>query len=135
MGATSRAVNRAYLSAVSDSDEKVAQLACYEMGYRGWPEGDETIFNALTNRSWNFRLAVCTAVLRQSAADQRVIAALEALNSEPESKDYNQKMTKFRQQELETFENTKLDPLTTTIDDLLEKARAMARANQKIQNK
>ena len=87
MSVHSPAVDRAYVHAMRDSEEKVARLACLEVGDRGGAEGTEALFTLLDHPNWHVRLEICKALITQKNADQRVLSTLEAMSREPADAD------------------------------------------------
>jgi hypothetical protein len=89
MSVTDEVVTRAFCRALGDSFEKVAQIACVEVGHRGGAGSTEALMNLLGHAPWRVRLEACKALIVQGTADQRVIAALEAMSREPEAAVYD----------------------------------------------
>ena len=83
MGVKNPAVDLAYAHAIADTEEKVATLACNEIGFRGGAAGIAALFNALKNAPPKVRLLACMALIRQEAADENVVSTLEELRSVP----------------------------------------------------
>ena len=77
------AVDVAYAHAMADSEEKVAALACKEIGFRGGDTGIAALFNVLKDARPKVRLLACMALIHQEAADEKVVSTLEELRSVP----------------------------------------------------
>lgn len=89
----------AYIHAAKDTNEKVAMVACSELGYRG-AEGAaagavEVLFELLAAPSWHIRLQACKALINLKAADGCVVMALEKMSQEPEAKEYDADIESF----------------------------------------
>ena len=82
-------VDRAYCHALADPFEKVAQIACLEVGDRGGAEGTAALCAMLGHPSWRVRLEACKALITQKTADQRVVSTLDAMSREPEAAAYD----------------------------------------------
>ena len=59
MNVRNPAVDLAYARAIADSDEKVATLACNQIGFRGGAVGIAALFNALKDARPKVRLHAC----------------------------------------------------------------------------
>lgn len=82
-------VKQAYIQALNDSFEKVVQVACFQLSYRGGIDTVEALYQVLTHRSWHVRLEVCKALIVLKAVDQRVVSTLEQMAHEPETSEYD----------------------------------------------
>jgi HEAT repeat protein len=115
-------VDRAYLTALKSSSEKVAQLACFEVGYRGGAAGAAALFEVLNHLSWRVRLEACRGLIRlyerdgswipetpppetrqdppaarsRAQASALLVAALEKMSSEPEAAVYDAECDDFQ---------------------------------------
>ncbi len=89
MSKQSSTVNNAYLKALDDTFEKVAQVACVEVGARGGTEGTAALYRALDREEWHLRLSACKALIEQKTADQRVVDALLSMKLEPEATEHD----------------------------------------------
>ncbi len=134
MRVNSPMVDKAFARAVFDPAEKVAQLSCAESGWRGSREGTDALFQVLTNASWQVRFGACAALVNQKTADQRVVAALEALAREPEAVEEDRQSMEMATngvwQSLMDFAGSPGTP-PPTVGSLLERARALANPNKK----
>jgi hypothetical protein len=83
MGSKNPAVDLAYARAIADSDEKVATLACNQIGFRGGAVGIAALFNALKDARPKVRLHACIALIRLESADENVVSTLEELRPLP----------------------------------------------------
>ncbi len=129
MPVQSPVVDRAYAKAVFDPAEKVAQLSCLQLGWRTIPASTEALFQVLTNSSWQVRFYACNALINQKTADQRVVAALEALAREPQAvEEDRQSMEMATNQVWIHLMDSARSPGTVppTVGNLLERARALA---------
>ena len=91
------AVDRAYLRALADPFNKVALIACLELGYRCGTEGTAALFGTLTHPVWRVRLEACKALITQETADQRVVTTLEAMSREPDAVVYDRQVDQFKE--------------------------------------
>ncbi|BCM89330.1 hypothetical protein IAD21_01176 [Abditibacteriota bacterium] len=82
-------VDKAYIQALHDSSEKIIQLACVQLGFRGGDDAKTALFQILSHPSWNVRLAACKAFITLKTVDERVLSALETMSREPESAKYD----------------------------------------------
>ena len=95
MSTKSPEVHDAYLHALRDSSDKVAQIACREMPARA-VEGDaEALHAVLDHPSWDVRLEGCKALITMKKADKRVVSTLEAMRQTPEAARYDAQIAKF----------------------------------------
>lgn len=85
-------VDRAYLRALRDSSEQIAELACLEIGDRAPTGGTAALVGMLTHASWQVRLQACKALITQKKAAARVVSTLEALRRAPEAAVYDKEM-------------------------------------------
>ena len=132
MSVPGSAVDRAYEQALFDPSEKVAQLACNEMVFRANSSSSGALFLVLTNRSWSVRHAACVALIRQKAADTRVVATLEALAREPEAEEYARTLATFSPALQESLEKTTGEKLEdTSLENLLKQALDQANTKRK----
>ena len=83
------AADRAFLHALADPFEKIAQIACVEVGARRQTEGTAALRATLNHSSWRVRLEAGKALILQGTADHRVVTALEAMSQEPEAAVYD----------------------------------------------
>ncbi len=88
-------VTAAYRLALGDSFDKVAQIACVELGSRGGAENADALIRVLGHPSWRVRLEACKALITQGKAGQRVVATLEAMSREPEARIYDAECDDF----------------------------------------
>jgi hypothetical protein len=88
-------VTLAYRRALVDPFEKVAQLACSEVGYRGGDGSTEALTRMLGHSAWRVQLEACKALISQGTADWQVVAALEAMAQEPEARIYDAQCDEF----------------------------------------
>jgi hypothetical protein len=79
----------AYRCALDDSSDKVVQLACMQLGYRGGVENAEALIRVLNHNSWRVRLEACKALITQGMTDHRIAETIEALGKEPEATIYD----------------------------------------------
>ena len=128
MSAKGPLVEKAYLHAVADSDEKVGQIACGELGERGGAKAEAALFRTLTTRSWDVRLSACKALITLKAADQRVVRTLEKMATEPEAKEYDAQIEEFKKQERQLSTQHAAPPIETwgKVGTILEQARRIA---------
>lgn len=98
------AVDQAFLATLKDPFDKVAQIACLELGSRVGSQaadtnlqsdpqfgstGTEALFSTLGHALWRVRFEACKSLIALKKADARVMAALEALSREPEAAVYD----------------------------------------------
>ena len=130
MSAKGLAVDQAYVHALRDPEQKVAELACTEVGYRGGAEGTAALFGTLTHANWRVRLAACEALITQKTADQRVVSTLDAMSREPEAAVYDAEVDEYKESMDEflreyTPEGTPVETCGK-LDTILAKARRVA---------
>jgi len=89
MSVESSPVERAFIAALRDSFEKVAQIACVELGGCRSEAARQALVETLNHPSWRVRLEVCKALIKQQAAAERVVDTLEQMNREPEARAYD----------------------------------------------
>ena len=89
MSDRSAPVTRAYRCSLDDSSDKVAQLACAQLGDRSGAENVEALFRVLNHRSWRVRLEASKALITQGLTDHRVAETIEALSKAPEAAFYD----------------------------------------------
>lgn len=82
------AVDLAYARATLDSEEKVAMLACNQIGYLGGATGIAVLLDAIRDARPKVRLHACIALIRLEAADDSVVSTLEELRPLPEVIEY-----------------------------------------------
>jgi hypothetical protein len=116
-------ITLAYRRALADPFEKVAQLACSEVGYRGGDGSTEALTQMLGHSSWRVRLEACKALISQGTADWQVIAALEAMAHEPEARIYDSECDEFAELEQQLGEQ----PGWGKLDTIIHKARSVAK--------
>jgi ribosomal protein S18 acetylase RimI-like enzyme len=90
-------VDRAFLAALNDSDDKIVEIACTEVGYRCQVAGGEALVGVLRHPLWRIRLAAAIALINQNQADERVVAALEAMKQQPEAAAYDIEMAEMKE--------------------------------------
>ena len=117
------AVNLAYAHATGDAEEKVALIACNEVGFRGGVEGVNALFNALTNVLPKVRLFASIALVRLGAADEKVVSTLEELRPLPEVAE----LFRVDPEMLKLLEEMGACEEQETFESLLTKARALAK--------
>ncbi len=132
MGNPTTPVTLAYRRALEDPFDKVAQIACLEVGYRGGAGSTEALMRTLDRSSWRVRLEACKALITQGTADERVVSALEAMAQEPEARAYDTQCGEFEaiEQELqqETGEALPWGRSWGKLETILNQARSVARA-------
>jgi HEAT repeat protein len=89
MSVPGTAADRAFLCALADPFDKVAQIACVELESRCGAEGTTALFGMLSHPSWRVRLEACKALITQKSADRRVVTTLESMSREPEAAVYD----------------------------------------------
>jgi hypothetical protein len=123
-------VTEAYRCALGDSFDKVAQIACVELGSRGGAENADALIRVLDHPSWRVRLEACKALITLGKADQRVVATLEAMSREPEAGTYDAQCDDFEriQQEVaqELGESPPWGRLWGKLHSILEQARNLS---------
>lgn|ERR1035441_4099312 len=82
-------VTLAYRCALEDASDKVVQLSCMELGWRGGVENTEALLRVLNHKSWHVRLGACKALITQGVTDHRITNTIEALAQEPEAAIYD----------------------------------------------
>ena len=90
-------VTGAYRSSLNDSSDKVVQLACTQLGYRGGVENTEALLRVLNHGSWRVRLEACKALITQGITDHRIGETIEALGKEPEATIYDAECDLFEE--------------------------------------
>jgi HEAT repeat protein len=126
MPVSSAAVDAAYLKALTDSSDKVVQIACLEIGSRKAPEGVEALKRVLSHPAWRVRLEACKGLIRQNAANRLVVSTLEAMGNEPEAAVYDAEDDQFQQIERELGETPLLDKRWGKLGAILAEARQVA---------
>jgi HEAT repeat protein len=125
-------VRAAYIRAASDENEKVASLACGQLGFRGGAEARDALFQTLSRPEWRIRLEACKALVTLKAADNRLVTALEEMSLEAEAKVYDDEIEKFDEMEeeirSEVLDSPEFESWGKT-GTILEQARLIA-ANQ-----
>ena len=96
MSVVGQGVDRAFLRALADPFETIAQIACLEVGDRHGVEGTSALYGMLGHTSWRVRLEACKALITQKTADPRVVATLEAMGREPEASVYDAAVDEFK---------------------------------------
>lgn len=123
-------VTRAYRRALGDSFDKVAEIACQELGRRGGSGSTEALMRTLGSRSWCLRLEACKALITQGTADGRVVGALEVMARETEALIYDAECDRFeameRQLERETDEPLPWGHSWGKLETILSHARCLA---------
>jgi HEAT repeat protein len=89
-------VDAAYIKVLADPFEKVASVACIEVGARKSEVGTEALYNFLQRSEWRLRLEACKALVKQCTADNRVIETLVAMKEEPEARIYDEENEEFQ---------------------------------------
>lgn len=117
-------VDGAYAQATADSDEKVAQIACLQTGWRGGVDGIRFLFHALTNASPKVRLQASSSLIQLGVADERVVSTLKEFPP-----DVVKEFDKASQDAAEFAEIMGVKDCVGSFADLLNKAQAMAKAN------
>lgn len=130
MSATGPVVDRAYLHALRDPEQTVAQIACLEVGARGSAEGTGALFGMLNHPNWRLRLEACKALITQKTADQRVVSTLEAMGREPEAAAYDAE-NEDNAEAMQLFmaasgHGDEIDKCWGKLDTILAKARRVA---------
>lgn len=82
-------VRDTYIQALKDKNEKVAMIACAQLGFRDGKESSVALFGTLSHPSWRIRLEACKSLITLKAADKRVVFSLEKMAQEQEAKVYN----------------------------------------------
>jgi len=135
MGNPTTPVTLAYYRALEDPFDKVAQIACLEVGYRGGAGSTEALMRMLDRNSWRVRLEACKALITQGTADGRVAAALEAMAQEPETRVYDTECDEFEavEQEVkkETGEALLWGRFWGKLETILNQARSVAKAGHR----
>ena len=135
MSSDAPGVADAYVAALRDPFDKVARVACSEVGHRGGAEGTAALFGMLDHPLWSVRLGVCKALIVLGAADPRVVATLEAMSAEPEAGEYDTLIGECEEIERQVREQYPADAGEDalgeswgTLATILEQARQVARA-------
>lgn len=89
MSAEGAAVEGAFIAALRDSFEKVAQIACFELASHQSEAERQALVETLHHPSWRLRLEACKALITQQAAAERVVDTLEQMDREPEARAYD----------------------------------------------
>lgn len=123
-------VDRAVLRALGDPFDSVVTWACHEAAERCGAEGIAAVQDLLNHSSWQVRLTACITLIQQKAADQRVVATLEALMREPEAAEhdaFDEKLRDFNKEEglLSSADEAELHRWGK-MASILEKAREVA---------
>ncbi len=122
-------VRDAYIHAVTDENEKVAQIALGQLGFRGGAEATTALFNTLSNPSWRVRLEACKSLITLKAADKRVVSTLEKMAQEPEAKVYDKELDEFDEINKQVHSEMPDEPemeMWGKIGTILQKAREIA---------
>lgn len=126
-------VTRAYIAALNDSYERVVQIACVQLGYRGGEEATTALFALLENTSWKLRLSACQALIELKAADEKVVSVLEAMSGEPEAAEHDKVMDEIdeitEKVRDEGTDLSELEMLPNKMADILVRAQKIAREN------
>jgi hypothetical protein len=127
-------VTLAYRRALEDPFDKVAQIACLEVGHRGGVGSTEALMRTLDRSSWRVRLEACKALITQGTADERVVTTLEAMAQEPEARVYDKECDEFEAIEQEVQqESGEASPWGRPwgkLETILNQARSLAKAGQ-----
>jgi len=124
-------VTEAYRCALGDSFDKVAQIACVELGSRGGAENADALMRVLDHPSWDVRLEGCKALITQGKAGQAVVATLEAMGQQPEAGIYDAECDEFERIEQEAAQETGESPpwgFWGKLQSILEQARNLAKS-------
>jgi hypothetical protein len=128
-------VTLAYRRALEDPFDKVAQVACLEVGHRGGVGSTEALMRTLDRNSWRVRLEACKALITQGTADGRVVATLEAMAQEPEARVYDTECDEFeaigQEVQRETGEALPWGRFWGKLETILNQARSVARAGHR----
>ena len=122
-------VDAAFLHAAHDENDKVAQVACGQLGFRGGKDAANALFETLSSPSWRVRLAACKALILLEAADQRVIATLEAMSQEPEATVHDEEVDYFDEHFRQLYDEMPDEPknrMWRRMATILEQAREVA---------
>jgi HEAT repeat protein len=132
MNVAAPAVTEAYRGALGDSSDKVAQIACAELGSRGGAENGDALIRVLGHASWRVRLEACKALITQGKADQRLVATLEAMSQEAEAGIYDSECDDFERIQQEVTQQSGESPLWGRgwgkLHTILEQARNLAKS-------
>ncbi|MBV9469042.1 MAG: HEAT repeat domain-containing protein [Abitibacteriaceae bacterium] len=90
-------MEKAYIHALSDKNEKVVSIACGELGSQPSKDAVTALFTMLSHPSWRIRLEVCKSLIKLKAADGRVVSTLEKMTQEPEAIKYDAETEEFHQ--------------------------------------
>jgi hypothetical protein len=115
-------VKQAYIQALSDSSDRVAQIACLQLSWRGRTEAEKALYRVLEHPSWRVRLEACKAFIVLKAVNRQVVAALEQMAQEPEAAEYNAQIEMFDSIMVDANLDNELE-MWGRIDTILEQAR------------
>ena len=119
-------VHDAYLHALRDSSDKVAQIACIEVVSGSRPGDAEVLFGMLDHLSWRVRLEVCKALIIMKRADNRVVTVLEAMSHTPEVARYDAEIEEFDRIDRETSTPDEMKGRWGKLDTILKQAQDLA---------
>jgi HEAT repeat protein len=85
----------ACIHALTDPFDKVAIVACDEVGERGGAQGAAALLEILDRPEWRVRIQACMALITLKSADPRLVTTLEALSQEPEVAVYDREDEEF----------------------------------------
>jgi hypothetical protein len=117
--------------AIHDSNDKVVQLACGEVGRRRSPGASDALHSALSHPSWRVRLEACKALITSGYADDAVVSILEQMSREPEAAVYDAEIDEFDRRERETGLTKLTGKGWDKLDAILKQARDVARRDKK----
>jgi HEAT repeat protein len=124
-------VTEAYRCALGDSFDKVAQIACLELGSRGGVENADALIRVLDHPSWRVRLEACKALITQGKGGQAVVVTLETMGQQPEASIYDAECDDFERIEQEVAQETGESPpwgrCWGKLQTILEQARNLAK--------
>lgn len=115
-------VQQAYVKALDDPFDKVVQLSCREVGWRGEVAAVERLRNLLNHALWEVRIAACHGLISLQVVDAYVIEKLEELSLSPEADEYNSDIEEIRELNQEEYRVRDAD-VFGTLDFILSELR------------
>lgn len=122
-------VKQAYIQALADSFDKVVQVSCMELSYRGGDDAVNALFRVLKQHSWHSRLESCKALITLKAANSQVVSVLEQMAQEPDAAKYDVLIQDFEEMETEPDYPEEMKGGWGKISTIVEQAREVASQN------